>query len=192
VVTLQIATVLAVGAPLLAVTQPFLPPFRGAVALLIVIAVLAVAFWRSAANLQGHVRAGAQVIVEALAAQSKRRHTGEISLEAVGKLLPGLGTPVPIHIEESCPVIGRTLAQVNLRGATGATVLAITRGEQGLIVPGPEETLRAGDMLALTGSHDAIATALALLSGKAPESAAEDAAGGGRNMERSKAPSGSV
>ena len=34
------------------------------------VALLVIPLWRSATNLEGHVRAGAQVILEALAAQS--------------------------------------------------------------------------------------------------------------------------
>src|SRR3989454_963527 len=72
VVTLQLASVLLVGAPLIALTQPFLPGAPGAAALAVLLAVLGVGFWRSATNLQGHVRAGAQMIVDTLAAQSRR------------------------------------------------------------------------------------------------------------------------
>ena len=70
VVTLQLAVVLLVGLPLLALTQPFLPGRRRPLLALLLV-VLGIAFWRSAANLQGHVRAGAQVIVEALVGPSE-------------------------------------------------------------------------------------------------------------------------
>ena len=69
-VTLQIAILLVAGVPLMAVTQPFLPRFEGMAILLLSLALLLVALLRSASELQGHVRAGAQVFLEALAAQS--------------------------------------------------------------------------------------------------------------------------
>jgi CPA2 family monovalent cation:H+ antiporter-2 len=87
------------------------------------------------------------------------------SLEAVDTMLPGLGTPLPLMLEEGWPAVGRSLAELNLRGVTGATVLAITRGEQGLVVPSADERLNVGDVLALAGSHEAIRNATALLRG---------------------------
>jgi CPA2 family monovalent cation:H+ antiporter-2 len=165
IVTLQLAVVLLVGAPVVALTQPFLPGLAAAIALALVLVLLGVAFWRSAENLEGHVRAGAQVIVEALASQSRVQSTegARYSLAAVNELLPGLGELVPIRLDPGSPAVGRTLAQLDVRGLTGATVLAITRGEQGVVVPTANEVLLEGDVLALSGSHDAVSAAIALL-----------------------------
>lgn len=170
VATLQVTIVLLVGAPVVAVTQPFLPGFPGALVLLVLLVVLGIAFWRSAFNLQGHVRAGAELIVEALAAQSLAKpHTGEAApanpdLTQVQQMLAGLGTPMPVRLEEKSVAAGKTLAQLNLRGLTGATVLAITRGSQGVLVPSANEVLQPGDVLALAGTQTAVETARLLLS----------------------------
>src|SRR5438477_1898772 len=67
VILIQIAVVLAVGIPVVAITQPFLPLHQGAFVLGLLTLVLLVALWRNAANLQGHARAGAQIIASALA-----------------------------------------------------------------------------------------------------------------------------
>ncbi len=164
VVTLQLAGVLVVGALLLAVTQPFLPAVPGVALLGVVIAFLWVAFWRSATDLQGHVRAGAQVVLDALAAQTRRAQLpDEAPLEHVHQILPGMGALTAVRLAAESPAVGRTLAQVKLRGRTGATVLAITRAEGGVIVPTARERLRAGDVLALAGTHEAIAAARAAL-----------------------------
>ncbi|OJH34311.1 cation:proton antiporter [Cystobacter ferrugineus] len=170
VVTLQLASVLGVGAPLVAITQPFLPRFLGAAVLLVLLAVLGMGFWRSATNLQGHVRAGSQVIVEALASQSRvKSHAPHAeSLDTLHAILPGLGEPTPVRLESGSPAVGRTLAELNLRGMTGATVLAIRRGEDKVVVPTADEQLREGDVLALAGTHEAIDSARAVLSGSAP------------------------
>jgi CPA2 family monovalent cation:H+ antiporter-2 len=61
IVTLQLAIVLLVGIPLVAITQPFVPTLRGAAVLVFLLALLAFAFWRNATNLQGHTQAAAQV-----------------------------------------------------------------------------------------------------------------------------------
>ncbi|WNG14821.1 cation:proton antiporter [Cystobacter fuscus] len=170
VVTLQLASLLGVGAPLVAITQPFVRGFLGAAVLLVLLAVLGLGFWRSATNLQGHVRAGSQVIVEALASQSRGKtqahHAG--SLDTLHAILPGLGEPTPVRLESGSAAVGRTLAELNLRGMTGATVLAIRRGEDKVVVPTADEQLREGDVLALAGTHEAIDSARAVLSGSAP------------------------
>src|SRR5437870_943186 len=158
VVTFQLAAVLLVGTPLLALTQPFLPGVPAAALLGLLVAVLGVAFWRSATNLQGHVRAGAQVILEALTAQARPRGASAESdtLEHLHQLLPGLGALAAARLDPSSAAVGKTLAHLNLRGRTGATVLAVTRAEGGVIIPTADEVLRAGDVLALAGSPDAI------------------------------------
>src|SRR6185503_19060437 len=69
VILVQIAVVLAVGIPVVAITQPFLPPHQGAFVLVVLTLILLVALWRNASNLQGHARAGAQIIASALAEQ---------------------------------------------------------------------------------------------------------------------------
>jgi CPA2 family monovalent cation:H+ antiporter-2 len=170
VVTLQLASVLLVGMPLLALTQPFLPGVPGAAVLALAVVLLGVAFWRRATNLQGHVRAGAQVVLEALTKRSSRPVTpatpaAEDTLEQVQQLLPGLGALGAVRLDSDSPVIGKTLAQLNLRGRTGATVLAVTRSEGGIIVPTARELLRSGDVLALAGTHEAIEAAAETLRG---------------------------
>jgi len=166
VVTLQLASVLLVGMPLLALSQPFLSGVQGAAVLALAMVLLGVAFWRRATNLQGHVRAGAQVVLEKLATLSRHsgaRAAGEYTLDDVQQVLPGLGALTAIRLEPGAAAIGQTLAQLNLRGSTGATVLAVTRSEGGVIVPTAQERLRADDVLALAGTHDAIAAAEAVL-----------------------------
>ena len=120
--------------------------------------------WRSASNLEGHVRAGAQVIVEVLGASSRPHAPPDAhALERVDALLPGLGHLVPIELPAASRAVGRTLAEVDLRGQTGATVLAIRRAGAALTVPSAQETLRAGDVLAVTGTDEAVEAAAALL-----------------------------
>jgi CPA2 family monovalent cation:H+ antiporter-2 len=169
-VTLQAVIVLMVGAPVIAITQPFLTGYTGPLIVLLLLGVLGVAFWRSATNLQGHARAGAQVIVDALAAQSRAKEPGAETpaLDHVQVLLPGLGEPTPVRLEAGSPAVGQTLAQLNLRGLTGATVLAIHRGQEGISFPTAREVLQAGDVVALAGTHEAVEAARGLLAPQAP------------------------
>jgi CPA2 family monovalent cation:H+ antiporter-2 len=162
---LQLAILLAAGVPLVALTQPFLPSVSGAALLAVGVVALGLALWRSTTNLQGHVRAGAQVIAEALARQSHEElpEDGHAPLREVHGVLPGLGEPTAVRLEEGSPGVGRTLAQLNLRGLTGATVLALQREGQEVLVPTGHEALQVGDLLALAGTHEAVEAARALL-----------------------------
>ena len=169
VTMLQIGTLLMVGIPLVAITQPFAPQFPGFTLLAILIVVLGFAFWRSALNLQEHARAGAEVIVAALTPQVSDDADSDNmmkTMEHVAIMLPGLGEPVPVRIDASSPAVNRSLAELNIRGKTGATILAITRkSEDGskVVIPSGKETLRVGDVLALAGTQDSVDQAKEIL-----------------------------
>jgi CPA2 family monovalent cation:H+ antiporter-2 len=169
-VSLELAIVLLVGLPILAITQPFIGGYAAPVFALGIVVMLGVALWRTATNLEGHVRAGAQMVLEVLAAQSHAQRPAQPgALEQVDQLLPGLGAPESLHLDAASPAAGKTLSEVNLRGLTGATVLAIQRGDTGHSFPSGHEVLQAGDVLALAGTEESIEAARALL---APPSAA--------------------
>lgn len=162
VVTLQLGSILLVGLPLLAVSQPFVPAVPSLSILVVTLGVLAVVFWRSATDLQGHVRAGAEVIAAALNSHAHGNTTpksGEERLSEVHQLLPGLGDLVSAELASGDPCVGKTLAQLNLRGVTGATVLAIKRKNGGVVGPTASEKLLEGDVLALSGTHEAVESA---------------------------------
>jgi CPA2 family monovalent cation:H+ antiporter-2 len=162
--SLELAIVLLVSLPLLALTQPFVGAFATTLVAGAAFVVVLVSFWRSATSLAVHVRAGAQMLVEALATQSAPgTHTTEHALDRVEGLVPGLGNLFPFEINASSGAVGRTLAELDLRGLTGATVLAIQRGKTGLSFPAARETLQAGDVLALAGTEEAVDAAKLLL-----------------------------
>jgi CPA2 family monovalent cation:H+ antiporter-2 len=163
-VSLELTIVLLVGLPILAITSPFVSSFAAPVFALGVLVTLGVALWRTATNLEGHVRAGAQMVLEVLAAQSRAPRTSQgAALEQVDQLLPGLGAPESLQLDAASPAAGKSLSELNLRGLTGATVLAIQRGDEGLSFPSAQEVLRAGDVLALAGTEESIEAARAQL-----------------------------
>ncbi|MFN7973044.1 MAG: cation:proton antiporter [Acidobacteriota bacterium] len=163
VVSLQLGTLLAAGVPLVAVTQPFVPALPSAILLAAAMLLLGVAFWRNAANLQGHVQAGSEVVIETLKKQAAAGADDSIGLHDVEQLLPGLGTMESIRIPHGAAVVGRSLSDLDVRGVTGATVLAIRREDRTFLVPTARERLQDGDVLAMTGSREAIENARALL-----------------------------
>jgi len=167
VLMLQLGIAVLVGVVVVAVTQPFLPGFAGPIVLGALLVGFGIAIWRSAADLQGHVRAGAQVVMEALAAHARGGEEArrDWQMQEIPRLLKGLGAPLAVELDESSPAVGRTLAQLNLRGRTGATVLAISRPGARVLIPAAGEQLQAGDVLALAGTQDALDAARAVLLG---------------------------
>ncbi|MEO7823075.1 MAG: cation:proton antiporter [Gemmatimonadaceae bacterium] len=166
VIVVQIAVVIAVGVPVVAITQPFLPPNQGAAVFAVLTLGLFLMLWRNASNLQGHARAGAQIIASALAHQMASTESAESDtkwLKLANTIVPGLGEPVAIRVAPHSLAAGRSLASLNLRGATGATVLAIRRGEEQIPNPLGREIIYSGDLLAVAGEHDALAVARGVL-----------------------------
>jgi monovalent cation:H+ antiporter-2, CPA2 family len=168
-VAVQIGIVLIIGAPFLALTSAFLPATVGLVVLGGIVAFLAFVFWRSANELQTQVRAGVHVVMDMLAKQSATDESGDLE-HAVHSAMPWFGSIQSITIAERSEAVGRTLAEINLRGRTGANVVAIRRSNE-VLVPAADEALRAGDILAITGSPHAVRAAELVVS--APGSASD-------------------
>jgi len=170
IVTLQLAIVLLVGIPLVTITQPFVPTLRGAAVLAFLLVLLAFAFWRNATNLQGHTRAAAQAIVQAIGRQTltgraleARQVETQRKLDEVNRIITGLGSPASVVLQPRSAAVGKTLAELKLRGLTGATVLAIERAGGSVVVPSGSEQLAAGDVLAVAGTQAAVEAARELL-----------------------------
>ena len=165
-VTLELALCLAIGLPLVAISQPFVPLSSGLVVLVLVFAALAYNVWQSAANLQGHVRAGTELVVEMLAKQSREGHGAHGAAEstaAMQEMLPGIPGMTPVRLPAGAPSIGKSLAQINLRARTGVTLLALSRDGVGAVQPAPREKLQQGDVLTLAGAHEAVEAATEIL-----------------------------
>jgi uncharacterized protein with PhoU and TrkA domain len=103
--------------------------------------------------------------------------TGDIS-DAAGDIakivLEEIGLPEPMRaaIPEAVETLqrgvldgvsaygGRTLGAIDLESETGVRVLALRRGDQWVLNPGPETTLEAGDVVLLRGPESAIGDVL--------------------------------
>ncbi len=186
---LQVPILVIAALPALGVTGAIAPPLAAGLLLALVVNEIR-QLWRRAGDLDQHVRAGAQAIVEVLAAQGHRAATAPpelppelddalapparaVQLAEVDALLPGIGRPTAVRVTAASALAGKTLGAANLRGLTGATVLAIQRGAHSIAVPSAADVILADDVLALAGSADAIDAAAALLS---PEPATAEAA----------------
>ncbi|HUY26276.1 MAG TPA: cation:proton antiporter [Candidatus Binataceae bacterium] len=156
------ATILLVTVmPLLAIAQPFLEPLEGLGVVVIGTVLMTFVIWSSARKLQGNLHAVADLIAQAFAASRTTAHE-----------VAGFGTITPIALGAGAAAIGRTLAQLDLRAATGATAVAIARGDGQVIVPSGEEVLGPGDVLEVVGPREHVEAARRLLIGAPPQAAA--------------------
>jgi CPA2 family monovalent cation:H+ antiporter-2 len=77
--------------------------------------------------------------------------------------------PVSTHrVDAGHWAIGRTVAEINLRATTGASVLAISRGSQSITSPSADERIAEGDILYLTGDESDVLLARQLLTSGNP------------------------
>ncbi len=167
--SLHIILTILISIPIVIIIEPIAP--MGAIPLVIGITLIAlgVSFWKKARNLDGHVKAGAQVIASALQVQVSQEesdmddHQG--SMELVDKLLPGLGQPETIELFETSFAVDKSLAELNLRAQTGAMVMAIGSQGKKSALPTAQTLLKLGDVLVLSGSKEAIARARTMLHG---------------------------
>ncbi|MEZ4235703.1 MAG: TrkA C-terminal domain-containing protein [Myxococcota bacterium] len=146
----ELAVLLAVGLPLAAALDLLLPVPLGGAVLATGVAISAIAVWRSVRTAGGVLRTAADQAAAALAEQTP----------APAPQVAGLDIVV---VDVAPAAAGRSLADLDLRAATGATVVAIQRSEGHVTLPTGREQLREGDRLALVGSADAIGRARALV-----------------------------
>ena len=169
--TFQLVALLIAGMPLVALAYTLLSSAAATLLAATVLAALAIflarGIWLRAADFDGHVKAGAEVLLAALSQPADVTAHAHRPLDAVAPLLPGLGAPVAVTLVRDSAAIGLSLGELNLRGMTGATVLAIRRAGTGVVTPGATERLALDDEVLLAGNHDAIESARTLLLGPA-------------------------
>ena len=84
--------------------------------------------------------------------------------ERIADLLAA-GTAETFFISKDAWLAGKTLGDLDLRGRTGATVIAVVRGDQSFTSPGAEFEVREQDTLILVASHRDIDRAFRYLTG---------------------------
>ena len=73
------------------------------------------------------------------------------------------GTTEVFRLDEEHRAVGQSLRDLDVRHRTGATIIAVVRGERPWPNPDPDMRLEAGDHLVLVGSHAEIERAFDLL-----------------------------
>jgi CPA2 family monovalent cation:H+ antiporter-2 len=184
-VTWQLAIGVLLSVPLLALGNTVVPTAVSALIILLLLSILGVIFWRGATNLQGHTRAGAEIIVAALGKQMAGSVSmggtetlemplpsiHELSPEAMAEMqntresrpmtsiydmIPGLGEPVSLLMNQGDFGVGKSLSELDLRDTTDASILVIVRNGDPIVLPVGREVLQVGDLLALAGTPDAV------------------------------------
>lgn len=74
------------------------------------------------------------------------------SMEKIDELLKA-GTAETFLVHGDCPAAGKSLRDLELRQKTGATIIAVVRGEKSVTSPSPDFKIREGDTLVLVASH---------------------------------------
>lgn len=153
--------------------QPLLPRYSTPLVVALLGLLLLGTVWQATRDLEGHARAGAEVIATALVQELNRNteeHDLNRTMERMVVMLPGLGEPVLMTVKAGGGCDGRTLGKLDLRGLTGATVMAVTReadGERKSFVPTAATRLEGGDLLAVAGAPDALSAVRDLVEGPA-------------------------
>jgi CPA2 family monovalent cation:H+ antiporter-2 len=109
-------------------------------------------------------------LADALARQTRigRESKTNHALEDANQVLTGMGSPVPVEVQAGTVAVGKTLAELKLRGLTGATVLAIRRDDESVLVPSGHDRFQAGDVLSVAGTEEGVRMAEKLLAAPYP------------------------
>jgi len=78
-----------------------------------------------------------------------------------------------IQIQPECPCIDKTLRELDIRNATGASVIAMVRDGNAITNPGPDFKVQTDDIMVLLGAHRDLDNAVSLLTRKPSENGGE-------------------
>jgi CPA2 family monovalent cation:H+ antiporter-2 len=157
VALLVLTVVLSVALPTAAVMQPLVPGslLEASVVLTVVGSLTFVAV-----RLRG-VQGDYTSAVARFASSVQRRLDDD---PAASPMLPFAGLDYSaVKVPPGAPAAGQSLAELNLRCRTGATVVAIWRPEGTIVLPTGRERIASGDAIALSGTDAAVERARALL-----------------------------
>tara|TARA_R110002073_G_scaffold241497_5_gene403463 strand:- start:35547 stop:37562 length:2016 start_codon:yes stop_codon:yes gene_type:complete len=172
-----LAVILAIGLPTLAIVSPLVEgPWPAVVVSAMVLAVLVYLGLRLG-RLRGAYTSGvARLAIEVAYRAANEDEEGQPPL-GHGQAFEAISSPGPLEginyhpfaIEAGSQADGATLAELDLRCRSGATVVAVCRGTETTTLPTGHEPLAANDVLALSGSPAAVQLACDILAGVADE-----------------------
>jgi CPA2 family monovalent cation:H+ antiporter-2 len=157
---LQVAILIVIAMPLLAIVQPFIAPFEGVAVMVIAAVLMTIVVVRNTRRIEGELLDAARLITEALASPRRAPSSDGVSYE-----VPGLGVVTPVIVRPDSASVGKRLRDIDLHATTGAMVVAIARGDSNVMVPNGDEVIQPGDVLELAGSSEAVTAAARLING---------------------------
>jgi CPA2 family monovalent cation:H+ antiporter-2 len=164
----HLLVVLGVGVPALAILRPLAPGPVGLPLFLAVLVGLGLLILRNVRSLDREVRSGAATLAERLAQEmgaepAKSPVPGTRVAALAPAELPGFEAVKGWRVPEGAFAVGKTLAELDLRAASGVAVVTLLRDGELTSLPRGEEVLRAGDILGLLGSSSDLAEGQRLL-----------------------------
>ncbi|MEZ5118872.1 MAG: cation:proton antiporter regulatory subunit [Candidatus Nanopelagicales bacterium] len=98
-----------------------------------------------------------ETIAEILGAPRFTKKLADLTRE-----IPGLHSE-PIRLPSTSAYVGKTLGQTHCRTLTGASIVAVVRGEEVITSPPPDQLLLANDVLVAIGTASGVRKVHALL-----------------------------
>nr|NNE65615.1 potassium transporter KefB [Pyrinomonadaceae bacterium] len=68
-----------------------------------------------------------------------------------------------VRIRKNSPVVGQTLAELDIRGKTGVSIIAVIQNGETIVSPGGDFELKRNDVLALLGESEKVDVAIKIL-----------------------------
>lgn len=155
--TVPMSGAISLAILLFALSSTLLPSGKLLIVLLIITAILTALFWRNFIR----VYSKAQVALRETLAE-KPPETEPVAPVPFHGLLKAAELRI-VKIGADAPVKGKLIGELELRSRTGASIVAIQRGTQQIINPGPDEEILAGDELLLLASDKQIDSACTVL-----------------------------
>lgn len=136
-----------VGIPVAALLGPVMGAELVWPSLLIAVALAALLVWRQAGVLDDELQSGGAVMLRAIAEQG----LPDAEHESHNPPLAGLTNLLEVTLAESDYAVGRTLAELQLRSLTGASVVALSGPRHSVHLPTGMEALEQQDKLFVAG-----------------------------------------
>jgi CPA2 family monovalent cation:H+ antiporter-2 len=155
--SILIAGTIALAIVLLLLSSTQLPSGKTLIELLILVAGITALLWRSFVRVYSKAQVSLRETLDQPPAPPD-----EVRLSPLAGLLEKAEL-APVIIHERSPAHGRLIRELQLRTATGASIVGIERAGATTVNPGPDEELLAGDKVLLLGQSGQLEAARAIL-----------------------------
>ncbi len=138
---------------MLMIAAPIVPAWPVLLALLGLAALVTAVYWSGLIKLY----AGAQVSLRDTLTTQMPAPTISVNIPVEAETALKNAVLETMLIEPGCGACGKLIRELEVRSRTGASIVAIERGDESIINPGPDEELKAGDRILLIGDQKQVA-----------------------------------